>query len=220
MGTMGSFFSKHLCIAVFLALFAQGQAAQAALVNYFETNDGELPSSAAAGPLFTLDMAGVHTWNGSTTANYVDSFTQTLDQDFFKFDLTPGLQVTSIHLVTSSLVSSNWISTEFALRVQAGTQETGPLKYADQRDVIGGDPQYDFFYSELPLSGTYLTSLRPLYGNTSCPSGLQCSASWDWALTMTVADPNAPVVPIPGAAWLFASALGVLGYLAKRKATS
>lgn len=207
--------SRNLFVVIcYLVLGVLAQATQAAVVNYSESVNGELPSNATPGPLFILDTVGVHIWNGSSFRDDTDAGARTEDLDWFKFDVTAGLRLTSVEFSTSNLVNENWVASEYALRIQAGTQETGPLEYGQVKDVIGSDPNYDSFYSDLPLNpGTYLTSLVFAGFNPAwCPSGVECSASWEWTVAMTV-DSSSHVVPIPAAVWLFGSAMLGLGLI-------
>lgn len=80
--------------------------------------------------------------------------------------------------------------------------------------TTGGDIGYGSFTSrfvDAPLSENGESIFRSYYGSP----GICCSNTWT-ASSASVGSWSATVVPIPGAVWLFASALGLMGWRSRR----
>jgi len=198
-----------LGFAVLLLLI---HSANAALINYDESVDGDLPDPGLT--TFALDMAGNHSISGSTS--WVQTSTsESWDFDEFFLTLAPSLVISNFAFSFSNGIQQN-ITAEVVHRLL--DFDAGFLAQSAVYD-IGNDSstnQVNPPYGTLPMSALnyrfYNDARVQLGGTFQHPF----SANWDWNVSITTS--AVPAVPIPAAIWLFGTALiGLVGFSKRRK---
>lgn len=180
---------SHLVLSLALGFLAFGNSTAQGAVIHDELFDGDLSNSAATPTYLGVLALGSNIVIG-TKASGSDNF------DYLSFDIAPG------QILQSVLVSA--LADDFAsFTLYANGTATPP-----ELELIVLNPalspmdllQFDSAPGPQP-AGTY--SLRVGLVAIESPGIL------DWSANFTV-------VPVPAAAWLFAGALGLLGWVRRR----
>ena len=188
-----------------VALVLAGTQAQAALIDYNEVVDGDLPNFNDTPQPFTLDTAGVNVWRGSSTTPTGSS---TYELDYFTVALAAGLQITDYSLGISNFQylpgsDNQTVSANIKITALSLIQ-----RYATFDLVKDGTPTET---NPVPLPWTDPLAVRTSYGR-----GADTRYSWDWEVTLTTA-PISGVVPVPAALPMMGGGLILLAGLARRK---
>jgi hypothetical protein len=207
-------FCRNSLVAVFMTLLALGEA-HGALINYDE-GAGDL--DAAFTTLFTVDMAGSHSWMGSASIfiSEAGESNSDIDSDSFQLLLPSGFAITTIDFSISGVETSEYTVEQTAAISVFGPSSDPSLVFSTEEEVFNQMADHNASPAdELPIgAGTYYVSTATLH--TGCELlGEPCNASWDWSLTMTAVevdvDDHSPV-PLPSPLSLIVLGLFALGY--------
>ena len=154
-------------------------------------------SSATYGTNLGLLGAGTYQIVGSSKTDWGTD--PVYDQDRFSFDIDNLNQVVGVSIFTSNRVFSGAL-TGFDPAASLTNLTTYDNYVLYESGYIAGS-------APLPLPGD-ANYIGFLGSSSSCCSG---SVYFDWEIEITVE--SITTVPVPAAAWLFGSALGLLGWL-------
>jgi hypothetical protein len=190
-----TFLALALC---FLLVFG----AQGATIHYVESTDGDLPTNPDFFNPLTLDI-GINTVSGGYSAA-TDS-----DGDAFAFEIAIGHQLTSIWLdyawTGSGQAWRSWNLNPWNESQFLPVPRTGNDAYCNPRPGVCDLSPVFPWVSDLPLGSD-------IYGLSSGDGVWQDAAgTYIWQFEVVA-------VPIPAAIWLFGSALGLLGWMRRKKA--
>lgn len=154
--------------------------AKAAVINYDEASNGDLPESSEGSPVFDLDI-GTNTFTGKTTFDNTNAFSD--DIDSFAFNIPASTRLESILLNISLLsVGSGIFSTiEYSLG-------NSPFNFIADELIPIPSANLSLFASNLPLgSGQFTLENAGLIG--SLKKGEFRTAAYTFSLNVVAAEP-------------------------------
>ena len=181
-------------------------SAQAAVIDFDEAVDGDLPNYNDPPRLFTLDSAGVNRWRGSSTT---PTATSTYELDHFAIDIAPGLLVSAYTLDISNLTELPGSSPGARIATTRITARDLIARYAtlEYDDITGTRTETNPI--PLPWGPADALAVRTSYGR-----GSDTYYTWDWEVTLTTTP--AAVVPLPATLPLLTGALALGAALSHR----
>jgi len=189
-----------------LALILAGTQSQAALINYDDRTDGDLPGINSTPASFFLDTVGLNVWRGSSAT---PTGTSSAELDYFTVSLAAGLRIDSYSMSISNfqdLPGSDDIFVSAFTLIRALDRIE---RYATYNLVEGGTPTET---NPVPLPWTDPLSVTTNYGR-----GDQTRYSWDWEVTLTTSRSPDGVIPLPAGLPLLGGGLLLLAGLTRRK---
>lgn len=170
-------------------------AGHAAVIDFDEAIDGDLPNFDDTPASFTIDTVGVNSWSGSSATPTADS--GTFELDYFEVSLAPGLEIADYSLSLTNVQELPGSNPAGAINAIVRITATDLLlRYATLQ--VGDSPEAT---NPVPLPWT-----DPLAIRTSYARGSETYFSYDWEVTLTAA-----VVPLPASFPMLGMAVLLLG---------
>ena len=192
------------------------RTAQATIINFSETTDLSGTADYSSPADFVLDMAGTHTWTGSSLLNAMnDGTSQSItnqDRDWFSFSLGSNIDIVdfSFSVISSAFRGYSLLGAGANIYKDQTLFSSQVYRSSSLITSAGGNESLEI----LPQNdSTAVYGVQNTWSTFSCQLAV-CRGSWEWQIQITTVDTSAAPMPLPPTAALFL--LGLAGVISLR----